>query len=125
MSAGPVEVNVEELGVRIAGYNMAMGALEADLDENGTWDAARLAPLVERLKILVQVAPPHHQNLQPLDQRGQPGGVPRPVLVQIGLQRPHRHVAARDPHPQLLDVHFHRAGRRLRPPHQSPASARS
>ncbi len=51
--AGPVEVNVEELAARIAGCNMAMRALEADLDENGTWDAARLAPLVERLKILV------------------------------------------------------------------------
>jgi hypothetical protein len=51
-AAGPVEVNVEELGARIAGFNMALRALEADLDESGTWDAARLSPMVERLKIL-------------------------------------------------------------------------
>ncbi len=52
-AAGDVEVNVGELAARIAGYNLDLRALETDLDESGTWDAARLAPMVDRLKILV------------------------------------------------------------------------
>jgi len=48
-----VEVNVEELAARIAGSNLGFRTLESDLDEKGTWDAARLEPLAERLRILV------------------------------------------------------------------------
>ncbi len=53
LPAGSVRVNADELVVRIAGCNMSFRALEAELDEKGTWDAARLEPLVNRLKILV------------------------------------------------------------------------
>ena len=53
LPAGSVRVNVDELAVRIAGCNMAFRALEVELDEKGTWNAARLEPLVNRLKILV------------------------------------------------------------------------
>ncbi|MCD4728052.1 MAG: hypothetical protein K8R46_10345 [Pirellulales bacterium] len=53
LPAGPVRVNADELAVRIAGCNMSFRALESELDEKGTWDAARLEPLVNRLKILV------------------------------------------------------------------------
>ncbi|MBU4271232.1 MAG: hypothetical protein KKE86_11445 [Planctomycetes bacterium] len=53
LPAGSVRVNADELAVRIAGCNMAFRALESELDEKGTWDAARLEPLVNRLKILV------------------------------------------------------------------------
>jgi hypothetical protein len=48
-----VEIKAEELGVRIDGCNLALRAMESELDENGVWNAARLEPLVERLKILV------------------------------------------------------------------------
>ncbi len=53
LPAGSVRVNADELVVRIAGCNMSFRALESELDEKGTWDAARLEPLVNRLKILV------------------------------------------------------------------------
>ena len=48
-----VEVNVEELAARIAGSNLGFRTLESDLDKKGTWDAARLEPLAERLRILM------------------------------------------------------------------------
>ncbi len=47
-----VHVNVGELDARIAGSNLALREFEAGLDEKGEWNAARLEPLVERLKIL-------------------------------------------------------------------------
>lgn len=47
-----VEVNVGELDARIAGSNLALREFEAGLDEKGEWNAARLEPLVERLRIL-------------------------------------------------------------------------
>jgi hypothetical protein len=50
---GPIEVQVDELAARIAGCNLAIRALEADLGENGQWTAARLETLFDRLKILV------------------------------------------------------------------------
>jgi hypothetical protein len=50
---GTVEIEQEELVARIRGCNLAFRALEADLEEKGTWTAARLEPLVERLEILV------------------------------------------------------------------------
>ena len=49
----PMRVNADELDARIGGCNMAFRELESDLDEKGTWDAARIGPLVEKLKILV------------------------------------------------------------------------
>ncbi|MEN6452020.1 MAG: hypothetical protein ABFC96_16140 [Thermoguttaceae bacterium] len=51
--AGAVEIDADELGSRIAGCNMAFRELESDLDERGPWDAARLTPLVDRLKVLM------------------------------------------------------------------------
>ncbi len=52
-SAGSVEIKQDELSVRISGCNLALRALEAELDEKGDWTPARLEPLVDRLKILV------------------------------------------------------------------------
>ncbi len=48
-----VRVNLDELSARIAGYNLMLRALEDELDGDGPWNAERLAPLVERLKILL------------------------------------------------------------------------
>ncbi len=48
----PVEVRLDELAARIGGYNLAIRALEIDLDENGDWTAQRLEPLVRRLTVL-------------------------------------------------------------------------
>ena len=42
----------EGLAARIAGHNLSLRGLEAELDEKGPWDAARLAPMLDRLKIL-------------------------------------------------------------------------
>jgi hypothetical protein len=52
-AAERIEVNIEELDARIAGSNLGFRTLENDLDEKGNWDAARLEPLAERLKVLV------------------------------------------------------------------------
>ena len=52
--ATPVaRVNLSELSARIAGSNLTLRALEAELDERGEWNATRLAPLLQRLKVLV------------------------------------------------------------------------
>jgi len=48
-----VRVNLSELSARIAGSNLTLRALEAELDERGEWNATRLAPLLQRLKVLV------------------------------------------------------------------------
>ena len=53
LAPGSVKVNVDELDARIAGCNLALRELEAQLDEKGPWNAATLEPLAERLKILV------------------------------------------------------------------------
>ena len=50
---GTVQIEQEELTARIRGCNLAFRALEAELDEKGTWTAARLEPLVDRLEILM------------------------------------------------------------------------
>ena len=50
---GRARVNVEELAARVAGHNLALQGLEAELDEQQDWNAQRLAPLVERLRRLV------------------------------------------------------------------------
>jgi hypothetical protein len=49
----PHRVNLDELATRIAGANLALQALEAELDKDDPWNARRLAPLVDRLGILV------------------------------------------------------------------------
>jgi hypothetical protein len=48
-----VQVNVEELAVRIAGNNLALRGLEAELNENRTWSADQLENVLSRLDILV------------------------------------------------------------------------
>jgi hypothetical protein len=47
-----VQVNVEELETRIAACNLAIRAVEAELDEKGVWSAAKIEPLLDRLKTL-------------------------------------------------------------------------
>jgi hypothetical protein len=49
----PHRVNLAELATRIAGTNLALQALEAELEEDQPWDARRLGPLVDRLGRLV------------------------------------------------------------------------
>lgn len=49
----PHRVNLAELAARVAGSNLALQALEAELEEDRRWDARRLGPLVDRLGILV------------------------------------------------------------------------
>jgi hypothetical protein len=53
LPSGSVTVNVEELEARIAAGNLALRELEAELCEKGVWNAAKLEPLVDRLKVLV------------------------------------------------------------------------
>jgi hypothetical protein len=53
VSAADVEIKADELAARIAGNNLALRALETELDEKGDWTAARLEPLADRLRILV------------------------------------------------------------------------
>jgi len=47
-----VSVNVEELAARTAGVNLAIRALEAELDRRGPWNSSRLRPLVDQLDSL-------------------------------------------------------------------------
>jgi hypothetical protein len=53
LASDAVKVNVDELETRIAACNLAFRELEADLTEKGTWTAAKLEPLTDRLKVLV------------------------------------------------------------------------
>ena len=48
-----VEINRDELAARIGGCNLAFRELEIALDEKDPWTAARIEPLLDRLKILV------------------------------------------------------------------------
>jgi hypothetical protein len=48
-----VTVNAEELDARIGGCNLAFRELESTLNEKGEWNAAKLEPLLDRLKELV------------------------------------------------------------------------
>lgn len=48
-----VQVNVEELSARIAGINLALRTLEAQLDEKREWNADELDRILNRLDILV------------------------------------------------------------------------
>jgi hypothetical protein len=51
----PVQVNLEELSVRIVGYNFALAALEARLADRRGWSAAELEPVVQQLAELGQL----------------------------------------------------------------------
>jgi hypothetical protein len=55
-----VEVEPEELAARIRGCNLALRALEVELDEKVAWTAERLEPLVKRLETLAL----RHHDLQ-------------------------------------------------------------
>ena len=83
-----VEVNVEELTARIAGSNLGIRTLESDLDEKGTWDAARLEPLAERLRILVlrHADLSLFRSLVPADQRSSVGRLesPKSAISELG-----------------------------------------
>ena len=48
-----VGVNTEELTAQIAGNNMALRALEAELDEKHAWSVAQLETAAERLEKLI------------------------------------------------------------------------
>jgi hypothetical protein len=48
-----VRVNLDELSARIAGNNLALQALAAELDQQRAWSARELDPLVHRLSGLV------------------------------------------------------------------------
>ena len=54
VSTGPAaaRVNLNELAARVAGYNLALRGVEAELAAKGTWNADRLAPLAARLQFL-------------------------------------------------------------------------
>ncbi len=51
-AASRVEVNLDELTARIAGANLALRALEAELEKSWTFNGRRLGPLVDRLSTL-------------------------------------------------------------------------
>jgi hypothetical protein len=48
-----VRVNTEELTAQIAGSNLALRTLEADLDEKRAWDAPHLEAIVHRLDVVI------------------------------------------------------------------------
>ncbi len=48
-----MRVNTEELTAQIAGSNLALRTLEAELDEKHAWDAQRLEAIVHRLDVVV------------------------------------------------------------------------
>ncbi len=58
-TAPAVRVNTEELTAQIAGNNLSLRNLEAELDEKQPWDAVRLEAVVARLDTLVV----KHQDL--------------------------------------------------------------
>ncbi len=48
-----VRVNLGELAAQIAGNNLKLRTLEAELHEQGEWNAERLCPRIRRLEVLV------------------------------------------------------------------------
>jgi hypothetical protein len=48
-----IEVKIGELSARIGGCNLAFRAMETELDEKGEWDATKLEPYMDRLKLLI------------------------------------------------------------------------
>ena len=89
-SSSGVQVNVDELTARIAGSNLGLRTLENELDAQGIWDAARLEPLADRLKILVL----RHNDLSlfrdlaPADKRAAVGRLeqPRAAISSLGAR---------------------------------------
>jgi hypothetical protein len=53
LSQAGIEIRLDELSARIRGCNLGLRGLEATLDEDGDWTAARLLALAERLKIML------------------------------------------------------------------------
>ena len=51
--ASQVAVNIEELTAQIAGNNLALRTIEAELDEKLSWNADRLEAMVRRLDALL------------------------------------------------------------------------
>jgi hypothetical protein len=56
-----VRINIDEIAVRVAGFNLAMAALEQDLNREGPWNTGRLTPLVEDLAELAT----RHGDMRP------------------------------------------------------------
>ncbi|MBN1396318.1 MAG: hypothetical protein JW959_14940 [Pirellulales bacterium] len=87
---GTVEVKADELAARIAGYNLALRALEAELDEEGRWDAARIEPLLKKLKILTVRCRDFDlfRELLPAEQRAEmkKPGSPQTAVSQLGAR---------------------------------------
>jgi hypothetical protein len=83
-----VEVNVDELSARIGGVNLELRALEAELDEDHRWDSRGLAPLIQRLGVLLQRAGDlaMFRELVPEAQRALAGELesPKAVIAQLG-----------------------------------------
>jgi hypothetical protein len=52
-AAEQVRVNTEELTAQIAGSNLTLRTLEAELDEKHAWNAERLESIVRRLDVVV------------------------------------------------------------------------
>ena len=90
VGARPVQINLEELSVRIVGYNFALAALEARLTDQSRWSAAELEPVVQQLaelgqlrsmlagyrEFVVQTAPVRLGQLEPL----------RPVVTSVAAR---------------------------------------
>ena len=82
-----VAVNLDELAAGIAGTNLQLRALEAELDLKEPWDAARLEPLLRKLRVCVV----RHEDLALFlelvapKQRRQVGRLepPRPAITQM------------------------------------------
>ena len=99
---GSVKVNVEELETQIAACNLALRELESDLGEKGEWNAAKLEPLVDRLKVLVV----RHGDLglfreaAPKDQRAgiTPLEAPKAAISQLSARVVEARNHANDPH---------------------------
>jgi hypothetical protein len=101
-SAQAVTVNVEELEAGIAGANLALRELEADLTEKTAWDAAKLEPLADRLKALVV----RHNDLAlfrdavPKEQRAEIAKLEatKSAISQLGARVAEARKRANDPH---------------------------
>jgi len=56
-----VRINLDEIAVRVAGFNLALAALEQEFNRAGPWNAAQLAPLIEELGELAT----RHADMRP------------------------------------------------------------
>ena len=69
----PVRVNIDEIAVRVAGFNLALAALEQQLDQEGPFTIPRLTRLVEQLGDLTT----RHGDMRPYYQYVSAGEVRR------------------------------------------------